>query len=156
MHLCVFNQCRAVALDADRQTDTQADGQGRAWCCCLVLRPGLETADWCKIETRGWNREREDERVSESQSRLMAREREGERDGAQERRVGGRRDRGRDIIEPVWVSRLTELQGAAPAHHCYCKFPSLYGIHPKVHLIPSDLMSLTLEPVCFLLDVINK
>ncbi len=104
----------------------QTDKQGRVWCCCLVLRPGLETADWCKIETRGWNgwmegeSEREGERFKEwvkAEARLMA----GERGEVVHKREGWE-EGGRDIIEPVWVSRLTELQGAAPAHHCYCKF----------------------------------
>lgn len=151
VHLCVFNQCREGAMKGllirtGGQT-SKTDKQGRVWCCCVVLRPGLETADWCKTETRGWNSQRVGrEGVTESWSETDGkREREGESDGAQERRVGRREEGRRDIIEPVWVSRLTELQGAAPAQRCYCKFPSLYRIHPEVLLILSNIMSTTLE-----------
>ncbi len=165
VHLCVFNQCRAVALD--RQTYTQTGRQtGRAGQGLVLLFSAEAWPGDCWLmqnKTRGWNREREREREGtrewvKAEARLMARERE--REGKREREMAHKRegweDGGRDIIEPVWVSRLTELQGAAPAHHCYCKFPSLYGIHQKVHLLYPLWYNVTHFAACLFLIRRNK
>ena len=140
--ICV-NQCRAVAHDADTQTHRQT---GLVLLCSAEAQP----RDCWLMQNRNTGVEQlEGEREWEwvkAEARLMAKEKE--RDGAPERRVGGKRERGRNIIEPVWVSRLTELQGAAPAHHCYCQGPALCWMHPEVPLIVPGIMS-----VCFLSDV---
>lgn len=66
----------------------------------------------------------------------MAREKE--RDGAQERRVGGRKER-------HYRASVSQQVDRASGCGCYCTFPSLYCIHPEVCLILSDIMPLILE-----------
>lgn len=93
------------------------------WCCCLVLRPGPQTADWCKTETRGWSgwREGKERERVEAKARVTVRDGRGEEGGVG---VEG------DIIEPVWVSRLTELQGVVLAHRCCRVVPLKSSLSP--------------------------
>lgn len=134
------------ALDADWWADEQdrQAGQGLVLLCSAEARPG----DCWLMQNRNTGVEQSEggERGSEWKlKRDWWQERKRGRERWCTREKGGREEGRRDIIEPVWVSRLTELQGAAPAQRCYCKFPSLYRIHPEVLLILSNIMSTTLE-----------
>lgn len=105
-------------MQASAGIDRDRSG-ARSGAAVAFPRPGPETADWCKIETRGWKSLRVRQWVK-AEARLMA----GEKERRRTRHEGGRKEGG-DIIEPVWVSRLMELQGAAPAHRRSCALPSL-------------------------------
>lgn len=105
-------------MQASAGIDRETSG-ARSGAAVAFPRPGPETADWCKIETRGWKSLRV-RQWGKAEARLMA----GEKERRRTRHEGGRKEGG-DIIEPVWVSRLMELQGAAPAHRRSCALPSL-------------------------------
>lgn len=68
--------------------------------CCLVLRPGPQTADWCKTETRGWSGWRE----GKERERVEAEARVTVRDG-REGWGGGRRH--------YWAGVSQQVDGAS-------------------------------------------